>query len=147
MKFILLAVLSCMVCGCLTTADQVRLNELTANQKDEIAKLVAERLAAYNLVEAHTTEVKAKIEAGTISLDDGKKYIELLRSELTATVEKVDAQIKDTKEAYSAEKERILDAGSSKLEYYLGLLVSAVMSFAGVNVYRSRKHPLTATIK
>ncbi len=150
MKFVLLTVvlLGMVFCvsGCISSENQIRLNQLTADQKDEVEKLVAERLAAYILVETQMKDVKAKIETGSISLDDGRKYIELLRSELAATVEKVEKQIKDTKEAYKAEQERIIDSGASKAEYYLGIGVSILASFFGVNAYRSRKHPLTKEI-
>lgn len=142
---LLVAMVFC-VSSCLSKADQIRLNRLTVDQKEKVDNLRAELAEMYLVIEKQTAEIKKKIEAGTVSLSDGKEYIELLRSEMTAAVDKVDRQIRDTRESYTTEKDRLMEKGESRAEYYIGLLISVVATFTGVNVYRSRKHPLTKEI-
>ena len=144
MKYILICLLFCVVfCGCISKEDQLRLNRMTAEEREKVEALIAERVKAYLLIETQTREVKEKIKEGSLSIDDGGKYIALLRSEMEATVEKVEKQIEDTKDTYREEERRLLESGASKVEYYLGIGVSILASFFGVNAYRSRKHPLT----
>jgi len=143
---VLLGLMLLCVSGCLTTKQQTRLNEMTAEQKAKVEALVAESIAAYKLIETQTAEVKSKVETGTINLSDGQAYIAMLNTELNNTVQRINAQIQETKRAYSDEKEQILDEGNSKMEYYGGLAVAFVLNFFGVNIYRNRKHPLTTSI-
>ena len=150
MKFVLLTlmVLGILFCfsGCVTTEQQIRLNKMVTEEREKIEALTAEITAAYLLIEKQTAEIKAKIDDGTINLSDGKDYIELLHSEMTATVEKIDRRIVEVKESYRAEEQRIVESGKSKVEVYGGIALAMVIEFLGINYYRSRKHPLTKEI-
>ena len=142
----LLGIVLLTLCGCVTSQQQARLNQMTAEQRDRIVTLKAEIIAAYELIEKQTTEIKTKVESGTITLSDGQSYIAMLNAELNNGIKRINQQIDETKRIYSEEKRDILDSGKSKLDYYLGIAVSILASFFGVNAYRSRKHPLTTNI-
>lgn len=149
MKWALLVVLALAVlfcAGCLSKEDQLALNNLTVEQKEKIDALIAERLQAYDLLKSQTEEVKAKVESGAISLKEGTDYIALLHTELQATVDKVNAQIQDTKQSYANERDRLMAKGESKAEYYGGILISMIGAFLGTNAYRSKYHSLTKEI-
>lgn len=150
MKFVLLTlmVLGILFCfsGCVTTEQQIRLNNMVAEEREKIEVLTAEISAAYFLIEKQTAEIKARIDAGSVTLDDGTKYITLLRSEMEASIDKVDRRIREVKESYRKEERRIVESGKSKVEVYGGIALAMVIEFLGINYYRSRKHPLTKEI-
>lgn len=143
---LLVGIMMFCVAGCLTTGQQTRLNEITQETREEIDALVTERLAVYRLLEKQTTEVRAKVDSGTITLSDGQGYLSMLKMELENSVDRINGQIETTKNRYSDEKQNILESGKTKVDYYLGIVISILGSFFGVNAYRSRKHPLSKEI-
>ena len=53
--------------GCMTWEQVQRQTDLVKREREEVAKLIKERSAAYAMVEAKTREIRAKMEAGSLS--------------------------------------------------------------------------------
>ena len=144
----LLVALVCLFCvgGCVTSAQQIRLNELVAEKEAQLVAL-AEKLAdAYEVGRTQTEDVKAKVDAGTLTASEGKEYLDFLSAELTMAANGVHEQIASTKAAFGDAQQDILDSGKSRVEYWGGIILAMIVNALGLNAWRNRKHPLSTSI-
>lgn len=117
--------------GCLSKADQDRLNKLSIEEKEVLMALYNERKAALEHVSAETDKVTAKIMDKTITMSEGEQYLKLMDMQSRKTFDKVDQAIKDAKEKYGAARSDLEAKGYGKGEMIAGFVMSVLAAVTG----------------
>ena len=138
---VLLAVGLMVLCGgCVSVEDQAEIDSLMRDEKAAwseriraVDALLAEKKELVKLLKEKTREVRAAVDAGTLTVAQGQAFLADMRADVDDTISDVDKEADLIKERYKESRDRIANQikdlqakGNSKIDLVFAGLLSLI---------------------